>query len=338
MQLPALRVALLLTALLCAAMLAVAAPCTKEQGQKLAQQFCRTPALSCDCQGCAQPDWLALQSGPGAAQWRCYSPSALNANHTAYQSGKMYCSEDAKIQQILQTCQLPPPPPPPVGGAVFSPGMRLDGTGEAIHTFRIPSLLRIGQTTTLLAFAEGRKFSGSDYGPKALCMRRSENLGKSWSVLTAVVNHGNASFMNPNAIWDDQNKAVILQFTYIQCNLDCQGGGDCCDEKYLGHEAPSLFQMVSSDAGKTFSTPVSLDDELGVAGLTMGPGIGIQLPKTGKLLAMGRGYAANDSFSHHDVVIASDDFGKHWRTAHIFNGTDGVGLDEPQLVSNSNSN
>jgi len=96
----------------------------------------------------------------------------------------MYCSEDAKIQQILQTCQLPPPPPPPVGGAVFSPGMKLDGTGEAIHTFRIPSLLRIGQTTTLLAFAEGRRFSGSDYGPKALCMRRSENLGKSWSVLT----------------------------------------------------------------------------------------------------------------------------------------------------------
>lgn len=51
-----------------------------------------------------------------------------------------------------------------------------------------------------------------------------------------------------------------------------------------------------------------------------------------QLLAMGKGYAINDSFSQHDVVIASDDNGKHWRTTHIFNGTDGVGLDEPQLA------
>ena len=40
-------------------------------------------------------------------------------------------------------------------------------------------------------------------------------------------------------------------------------------------------------------------------GLTMGPGIGIQIPATGKLLAMGRGYAQKDAFSAHDVVIAS---------------------------------
>ena len=94
----------------------------------------------------------------------------------------------------------------------------------------------------------------------------------------------------------------------------------------------------------------------------MGPGIGIQIPATGKLLAMGKGYALNDRFSGHDVsatttcflhgaqsvtlyswlrrgcgnhlqvVIASEDNGQHWRTAYIFNGTDGLGLDEPQLA------
>ena len=92
------------------------------------------------------------------------------------------------------------------------------------------------------------------------------------------------------------------------------------------------MQVTSTDGGNTFSAPVSLDDELGVPGLTMGPGIGIQIPSTGKLLAMGKGYATNDLFSNRDVVIASDDNGKHWRTAHIFNGTDGAGLDEPQLA------
>ena len=71
-----------------------------------ANEFCRTPALSCDCAGCAQPDWLARQSGPGAPQWRCYSPAALNANHTAYVSGKMFCTENAAILEILK-CPLP---------------------------------------------------------------------------------------------------------------------------------------------------------------------------------------------------------------------------------------
>ena len=47
---------------------------------------------------------------------------------------------------------------------------------------------------------------------------------------------------------------------------------------------------------------------------------------------MGRGYALKDSFSAHDVVIASDNNGKSWRTAHIFNGSDGIALDEPQLA------
>ena len=219
------------------------APCSAEQGAKLAQQFCRTPALSCDCAGCALPDWIPLKSGPGTPQWRCYSPTALNANHTAYKSGPDYCSENDKILQILKTCTLPPAPPPPVGTAVFQPGMKVGSTGETIHTFRIPSLLRVGQTDTLLAFAEGRKFAESDYGPKALCMRSSPDLGKTFGPLVALVNHGNASFMNPNAIWDDHTQAVILQFTYIQCNLDCKGGGDCCDDKFLGHEAPSLFQV-----------------------------------------------------------------------------------------------
>eukprot|EP01048_Picozoa_sp_COSAG05_P009425 COSAG05_NODE_774_length_7437_cov_53.159853_3_plen_751_part_00 len=312
------------------------AGCSKEQGQKLAQEFCRTPVLNPP--GCADADWLALRSGPGSLEWRCYSPTVLNANHTAYEAGNDYCTENKQILQILQTCKLPPPPPPPVGDAVFTPGMKLHSNGEeeTIHTFRIPSLLRVGKTNILLAFAEGRKFSSSDFGPKALCIRRSLDLGVSWQKLTAIVNHGNASFMNPNAIWDDRAKVVILQFTYTQCNLDCKGA-NCCDNKFLGHAAPSLFQIVSTDAGKTFSEPVSLDVQLGFPGLAMGPGIGIQLP-TGRLLAMGWGSASEDLFSGHDVVIASDSSGTHWRTTHIFNGTDGVGLDEPQLALLPNGN
>ena len=72
--------------------------------------------------------------------------------------------------------------------------------------------------------------------------------------------------------------------------------------------------------------------------MTMGPGIGIQIQRTGRLLAMGKGIGVNNSFSGHDVVIASDDNAKHWRTTHIFNGTDGINLDEPQLALLPNGN
>ena len=54
--------------------------------------------------------------------------------------------------------------------------------------------------------------------------------------------------MNPNAIYDAKTKTVLLQFTYIQCDLDCKPPySDCCSQQYLGHEAPSLFQISSAD-------------------------------------------------------------------------------------------
>lgn len=102
---------------------------------------------------------------------------------------------------------------------VFTPGMVLASTGEKIDTFRIPSLVRVGTTKVLLALAEGRKFSGADFGPKAMCLRRSTDLGSTWGPLQAVVNHGNMSFMNPNTIWDAKTKTVVLQFTYVQVSV-----------------------------------------------------------------------------------------------------------------------
>jgi hypothetical protein len=316
-------------------------PCPPEEGEKLAQQFCQEFAQSCPDNSCGpEGPWFALDSGPGTpSRWRCYSVAALNANHTAWRSGPDYCSETDQILGILKTCKLPPAPPSPPGVPIFSPGMKIAATGQAIHTFRIPSLIRVGQTKTLLAFAEARKYSDSDFGPKALGMRRSTNLGASWQPLAAVgpgwtTEQGNFSFMNPNAIYDAVTKTVLLQFTYIQCDLDCKPPyADCCSEKYLGHEAPSLFQIASGDSGLSWSSPVSLDTELKVPGLAMGPGIGIQIPVTGKLLAMGHGYALNDSFTGHDVVIASDNHGQTWRTTHIFDcGASCAGLDEPQLA------
>jgi hypothetical protein len=56
-----------------------------------------------------------------------------------------------------------------------------------------------------------------------------------------------------------------------------------------------------------------VDDMLGQKGLCMGPGIGIQVPKSGRLLAMGKGLSDGFAMSNHDTVIASDDHGKSRR-------------------------
>jgi hypothetical protein len=126
---------------------------------ELPQQYCRNPRLSCVF---AQPNWLALKSGPGAPQWRCYSPSVLNANHTAYRSGKDFCSRGAQIAEILRTCRLPPAPPAPAyanATEVFVPG---EGGYPCI---RIPSIALAGDGTTLNAFAECRRHTGDGCEP-----------------------------------------------------------------------------------------------------------------------------------------------------------------------------
>ena len=79
-----------------------AAPsCSAAKGAKLATEFCQSAIYQGpkpngeDCPGGSSNetthDWLALKSGPGPSRWRCYSPTVLNANHTAYRAGRDFC-------------------------------------------------------------------------------------------------------------------------------------------------------------------------------------------------------------------------------------------------------
>lgn len=165
----------------------VAAPCLG-----VALRYCRDPALSCPFAG---PTWVALHSGPGTARWRCYSPTTLTANHSAYKSGTDFCTRDAQILQILRTCKLPPRPPPPVysnATEVFVPG---EGGYPCI---RIPSIALAGDNQTLNAFAECRRRTGDGCEPldpvkpspgasRDICQKQSSDGGK--TVRTYVANY-----------------------------------------------------------------------------------------------------------------------------------------------------
>mmetsp|Transcript_28324 Transcript_28324/g.84798 ORF Transcript_28324/g.84798 Transcript_28324/m.84798 type:complete len:507 (-) Transcript_28324:28-1548(-) len=87
--------------------------CTRPQGVATADKWCNSEA-SCS----ARPGPLvAVRSGsksaPLSAEWRCYSPSCLTPDRTTYNvsSGCIeYCTYDAEIAEIVETCQIPPAP------------------------------------------------------------------------------------------------------------------------------------------------------------------------------------------------------------------------------------
>ena len=85
-------------------------------GMEKARAFCldHCPHVGPDpviIQGCNFLDQNCKTSGKnggpsGEYQWRCYSPAAVNANHTEYKPpSKNYCSQNEEIRGIIATCQ-----------------------------------------------------------------------------------------------------------------------------------------------------------------------------------------------------------------------------------------
>lgn len=136
---------------------------------------------------------------------RCYDPSCLNDNRTAYKQGSGctdYCTRDGQIEQILKSCTLPPPPPPPPPPPLLPPHtVEVFTPGELGYPcIRIPSILLSGDGLTLNAFAECRNFTGDGCEPHAvggtselrnanrdICQKQSTDNGTSWSPLKVIV-------------------------------------------------------------------------------------------------------------------------------------------------------
>eukprot|EP01062_Namystynia_karyoxenos_P053889 TRINITY_DN438_c0_g1_i2.p1 TRINITY_DN438_c0_g1~~TRINITY_DN438_c0_g1_i2.p1 ORF type:complete len:465 (+),score=152.89 TRINITY_DN438_c0_g1_i2:122-1516(+) len=280
----------------------------------------------------------ALDDLPAARQWRCYDPSTLNADHTAYVSGKNYCSRDAELKACLAACQAgkpctnttpapqppsrpAPPNPTPVGNltstVVFWPYDMAVPDGDVYPCIRIPSILLAGGKV-LLAFAECRRTLGDGCNPdgghnlpgarRDVCMKSSTNGGAEWSSLSIVAR----ACLQPDPVWDERTGAVVL-------NMNCDGLG--------------VAQSISTDLGKSWTQVVRIDAAFGAAaGSAVGPGVGLQLSAKnphhpGRMLHI----------AHHGAYVAdyvwySDDDGKTYQVAN----TSFAGMDEAQLVELSN--
>ncbi|XP_069474193.1 sialidase-4 [Ambystoma mexicanum] len=190
-------------------------------------------------------------------------------------------------------------------------------------TYRVPSLLYVPRSATLLAFAEER-LSADDAHANLLVLRQGTfyktyvEWGDLRAINTALLK--NHRSMNPCPLYDDFTGTVFLFFIAVLGKIP---------ESYqiiTGHNLARLCYVSSSDQGNTWSAVTDLTKQV-IGGsikewatFALGPGHGIQL-KCGRLVIPAYAYHIDctECFGKfckttpHSFTFYSDDHGKNWK-------------------------
>ena len=217
----------------------------------------------------------------------------------------------------------------PVFGAVEKCDVYVSGR-DGYHTYRIPAILRAANGD-VLAFAEGRKHSGSDTGDIDLVMKRSTDGGRTWSVQQVIWDDGANTCGNPCPVLDRTTGTIWLLLTH---NPGPAHEKDIRANNSVGTR--TVWVTHSTDHGVTWAKPIDITATTKAADwrwYATGPGIGIQIesgPHVGRLvIPCDHTFPADDGrtvqASH---AIFSDDHGATWqRGASI-----GPDMNECQVV------
>jgi sialidase-1 len=165
----------------------------------------------------------------------------------------------------------------------------------------------------VLAFAEGRKLGGGDTGDIDLLVKRSGDLGRTWSAAQTVWDHEANTCGNPCPVLDRDTGTIWLLMTWNR--------GDDHEPKIISQQSKDtrrVFVARSTDDGVTWSQPREITAEVKASNWTWyatGPGAGIQMehgPHRGRLVIPCDHIEAGSKryFSH---VIYSDDHGQTWK-------------------------
>jgi len=191
------------------------------------------------------------------------------------------------------------------------------GTGN-YNNYRIPSLI-VAPNGDLLAFCEGRE--SGDAGDIDILLKRSNDMGKSWSEEIIVWNDARNTCGNPCPVVDQLTGRIWLFLTW---NLGTDHEKQIIRKESKDTRNPYL--CFSDDNGITWSTPAKMtksckDPDWGW--YATGPGVGIQMCsgkfKDRLIIPANHSYddpegkIANGHFSYGAHVLISDDHGKTWR-------------------------
>eukprot|EP00118_Oscarella_pearsei_P000829 m.5904 g.5904 ORF g.5904 m.5904 type:complete len:383 (+) comp14410_c0_seq1:31-1179(+) len=181
-----------------------------------------------------------------------------------------------------------------------------DGPG-GVALYRIPIVASDGKDT-LFAFAEARKDTSADQGPKFLAMRRGNVTRKEdWTVTNFIENDGvRFDGSNLGAVLTVRETGMIV-LLYGICMHSCN--------------ASQTFVMMSKDRGETWEDPIDITYQIGdeLQVFAGGPGYGIQKrhePHQGRLIFCGWNcsVSADQSKTVGVKCIYSDDGGWKWKS------------------------
>lgn len=184
------------------------------------------------------------------------------------------------------------------------------------HAFRIPAV--ITTESTLIAFAEGRKNSTSDFGDIDLVYRRSLDEGKTWEPLKLLYDQDTLAVQNPVPIYVASKNKIVLLF-----NTTSLSEHDLLNTDYDLSNERKAFVTSSLDNGKTWKTPKEITRQVKEKHWrwhALGPVHGIQLnfgKHNGRLVAPVAISIAKGNKAYCMALVYSDDNGETWHIGAV---------------------
>jgi len=184
------------------------------------------------------------------------------------------------------------------------------------HAFRIPAIVK--SKNALVAFAEGRKNSTSDFGDIDLVYRRSLDEGGTWESLQLLFDQDTLAVQNPTPIYVTSENKIILLF-----NTTSQSEHDVLNKDYDLTRERKAFVTSSIDNGKTWMPPKEITRQVKEKHWrwhSFGPVHGIELKigkYKGRLVAPVAISIAKGNKAYCMALVYSDDKGATWQIGAV---------------------
>lgn len=203
---------------------------------------------------------------------------------------------------------------------------------KGYHAFRIPTIIK--SKNALIAFAEGRKNSTSDFGDIDITYRRSTDDGKTWGDLKKIYDIDSFAVQNPVPMYVTSENKIVLLF-----NTTSLSEHDVLNTDYPKDRERKAYLTMSIDDGLTWQAPKEITQQVKLNHWrwhAIGPVHGIELrhnPNKGRLVAPVAISIEKGNEAYCMALIYSDDQGLNWHIGAIDNDlTDTVRGNETTIV------
>lgn len=200
------------------------------------------------------------------------------------------------------------------------------------HAFRIPTIIK--SKNTLIAFAEGRKNSTSDFGDIDLVYRRSLDDGITWQPLNLLFDQDTLAVQNPVPIYVTSEDKIVLLF-----NTTSLSEHNVLNTDYSLENERKAYVTSSFDQGKTWKVPREITRQVKEKHWrwhSFGPVHGIQLrfgKHKGRLVAPVAISIAKGNLAYCTALVYSEDSGETWHIGAVDeNLDDSVQANETTIV------